>query len=45
MGRKQGAMMMVASLYVRQLMGKTDLSDSPIKKILQTSVADTLVRT
>lgn len=45
MGEKQEAMMMMASLHVRQLMGKTDLSDSPIKKILQTSVPDTLVRT
>lgn len=45
MGEKQEAMTMVASLHVRQLMGKTDLPDSPIKKILQTSVPDTLVRT
>lgn len=45
MGGKQEAMMMVASLHVRQLMGKTELFDSPIKKILQTSVSDTLVRT
>lgn len=45
MGGKQEAMMMVASLHVRQLMGKTDVSESPIKKILQTSVLDILVST
>lgn len=45
MGGKQEAVIMVASLHVRQLMGETDLSDSPVKKILQTSVPDTLVRT
>lgn len=46
MGGKQGeAMVMVASPYIRQLMDQIDLSGSPIKKILQASVPDTLVIT
>ena len=46
MGGKQGeAMVMVASPHMRQLTDQIDPSDSRIKKILQASVPDTLVRT
>lgn len=44
-GKQGGAMVMVASPHMRQLMDQIDLSDSPIKKILQTSVFDTPDRT
>lgn len=45
MGGEQGeAMVMVASPHMRQLMDQIDLSDSPMKKILQASVPDTPVR-
>lgn len=44
-GKQGGAMVMVASPHMRQLMDQIDLSDSPIKKILQTSVLDTPDRT
>jgi len=46
MGGKQGEeRVMLVSPHMRQLMDQIDLSDSPIKKILQASVPDTPVRT